>query len=150
MTIETNIPLMSFRAGTALGQLQALFLVFTFVFSAGLAGCATLKNQQPKKRAQIHYDIGIASLNRGDRRMALKELLMALEYDEALAEAHFALGLIYHAMERQGLALRHYSRALELRSGYSEVQHNIGILYMDMGKYSKAIESFELALEDIL
>jgi len=141
---------MSFRAGTALGQLQALFLVFTFVFSAGLAGCATLKNQQPKKRAQIHYDIGIVNLNRGDRRMALKELLMALEYDEALAEAHFALGLIYHAMERQELALRHYTRALELRSGYSEVHNNIGILYMDMGKYDNAIESFELALGDIL
>jgi type IV pilus assembly protein PilF len=142
---------MSFRAGTALGQLQALFLVFTFVFSTGLAGCATLKGPGTrKKRAQIHYDIGIVNLNRGDRRMALKELLMALEYDEVLPEAHFALGLIYHAMERQELGLRHYTRALELRSGYSEVHNNIGILYMDMGKYDNAIESFELALGDIL
>tara|TARA_Y100001934_G_C12271027_1_gene734917 strand:+ start:114 stop:914 length:801 start_codon:yes stop_codon:yes gene_type:complete len=130
--------------------LKLVVWAFACNFLVVSTACTPLKSQEPRKRAQIHYDIGIASLNRGDQRQALKEILRALEYDEGLVEAHFALGLIYHAMERQELALRHYKRAIALRPKFSEVQNNLGILHMDMGNYNEAIESFELALEDIL
>lgn len=114
---------------------------------AGCAGPATEANQQG---ARIHHDIGINSLDRGDMRGALSELLIAVDLDPQNPQVHQALGLVFHAMGHSDDALEHYKKALELKPGYSEAHNNLGILLIDLGRYDEAIDHFKKALADIL
>tara|TARA_Y100001934_G_C12266193_1_gene732511 strand:- start:240 stop:1028 length:789 start_codon:yes stop_codon:yes gene_type:complete len=129
-----------------------LGLVFlSLVFGLSLTGgCASTTNKATTVQAKTHYDIAIATLNTGDGRGALRELLTAIELDPELPEAHNALGLVYHSLRHLKEGLEHYNKALALRPSFSEVHNNRGILLVDLGRYDEAILSFQSAIDDIL
>ncbi len=125
----------------------------THLFAAACAtwwACAPAISDKDRSSAQLRYDLGIASLNQGNLRNALRELLAAVEVDPELAEAHHGLGLVFHAMGRHDDALNHYRKAVELKPGMSEARNNYGVLLLDMGRYDLAILEFQAALADIL
>lgn len=112
--------------------------------------CAGPVSEADAQAARIHHDIGLASLERGDQRGALRELLIAIEKDPNQPQAHYALGLVYHTMGHSKEALEHYKKAVELKPGYSEAHNNLGALLMDLGRYDEALVHFDKALADIL
>lgn len=113
-------------------------------------GCAHTASEGDVAAARIHTDLGIAALEKGDMRAALRELLFAEQKDDSVPQLHAALGIVYHALERDDDALEHYRRAVLLKPDYSEAHNNMGTLLVDMGRYDEAIASFEKALGDIL
>ncbi len=115
-----------------------------------LAGCAGPVSEADGTSARIHHDIGIANLDRGELRLALRELLRAVELDPELAATHNALGLVYHAMGRSKEALHHYERAVALQPRFSEAHNNLGVLLIDLGRYEDAIVHLKAAIADIL
>ncbi|MBI3179432.1 MAG: tetratricopeptide repeat protein [Deltaproteobacteria bacterium] len=115
-----------------------------------VCACAATISDKDRSSAQLRYDLGIASLNQGDLRSALRELLAAVQVDPELAEAHHGLGLVFHAMGRHEDALGHYQKAVELKPTISEARNNYGVLLLDMGRYDLAIVEFQAALADIL
>lgn len=117
-----------------------------------LAACSCLPviSDKARQSARINYDIGIASLNRGEHRDALRALLLAVDEDPDLPEVHNALGLVFHAMGKQKEALEHYESAVLLREKFSEAHNNKGVLLLDMGRYDEAISDFKAALGNIL
>ena len=114
------------------------------------AACTPAVSDKERASARIRYDLGVAALNAGDLRTALRELLAAVEQDPYRAETHNALGLVLHATGRPEDALEHYDRAVELRPEFSEAYNNRGVLLRDIGRYDQAIASFEVAVADIL
>jgi type IV pilus biogenesis/stability protein PilW len=113
-------------------------------------GCASSVSDKDRATARLRHDLGVASLEQGDLRAALKELLGAVESDPTLAEAHNALGLTYHKLGKGEDALRHYDEAVRLKPGYSEAHNNRGVLLIALGRYDEAIAAFEKALADVL
>lgn len=120
------------------------------VGTLGLGGCAPTVSDKDRASARIHYDIGVASLGRGDERGALRELLLAVELDPELPQARNALGLVYHALGKLDEAYAQYKEAVRLKPGFSEAYNNLGVLLIDMGRYDEAIAAFKVALQDIL
>jgi len=115
-----------------------------------LAACAGPASEADQQTARIHHDIAINSLDRGDMRGALREMLIAADLDPQNPQVQQALGLVFHAMGHSDEALVHYQKALELKPAYSEAHNNFGILLIDLGRYDEAIEHFKKALADIL
>jgi type IV pilus assembly protein PilF len=115
-----------------------------------LLSCAPTITAKDRSSARIRYDIAIASLNQGDLRGALRELLGVVQQDPNLPQARNALGLVYHSMGRLSDSLEQYQKAVELDPHFSEAHNNLGVLLLDMARYGDAIESFKKALSDIL
>lgn len=112
--------------------------------------CVHHVNERQRATAKINYDVGIQSLNRGEMREALRQLLIARRLDPRLPETHQALGLVYHSMNRLDDSLLSYKEAIRLRPQYSEAYNNLGALYIDRKEYDLAIRSLDVALADIL
>ena len=117
---------------------------------ACVTACATTVSDRNRDTARINYDVGVASLEHGDSREALRALRIATDLDPTLPEAHNALGLVYHGMGKLDDALEHYHEAVRLKPTFSEAHNNLGTLLMDLGRYDEAIASFKVALSDIL
>ena len=121
----------------------------TLALSMSLA-CVTVASDKNRSAARIKYDLSIASINQGDTREALRNLLAALELDPGLPEAHNALGLVYHRIGHLEDAQQHYSEAVRLNPKFSEAFNNLGTLYIDLHRYDDAIAAFQVALDDLL
>ena len=115
-----------------------------------VAACAGTVSEVDANSARIHHDIGVANLQNGDLREALRELLVAVDLDPQMPQTHNALGLVFHAMGRSKEAIQHYERAIALKPSFSEAHNNFGVLLVDLGRYDEAIPHFKKALEDIL
>lgn len=115
-----------------------------------LVACAPTVSDKDRANARLHYDIGIASLNRGDERGALRELMLAAELDPELAVVRNALGLVYHSLGKLDEAHEQYRAAVRLKPDFSEAYNNLGILLIDLARYDEAIAAFKVALKDIL
>ncbi len=113
-------------------------------------GCARAIAQHDRDSARINYDLGVASLNKGDPRGALRALYAAVKADPELPQAHNALGLVYHTMGKNAPALQHYRQAVALKADFSEAYNNMGIVLLATGQYDAAISAFEAALSNIL
>jgi type IV pilus assembly protein PilF len=118
--------------------------------TVALAACAATVSEADHANSLIHHDIAIDSMNHGDLRAALRELLLAVDLDPSVPQVHHALGLVYHAMGRLQDGLEHYKKAIELKPDFSEAHNNMGALLIDLGRYDEAIAAFKVALADIL
>ncbi len=115
-----------------------------------LLGCAHTVAEGDSANARIHHDIALTSMNRGDLRSALRELLAAVELDPNMPQVHNALGLVYLGMSKVDESIHHYELAVELKPDFSEARNNLGVALMAAGRYDDAIASFKAALGDIL
>jgi type IV pilus assembly protein PilF len=113
-------------------------------------GCAGPVSEADQQASRIHYDLGVATLERGDQRGALRELLTAEDKDPQNPQVHNALGLVFHRLNRSKDAVEHYEKALALKPTFSDAHNNFGVLLIDLGRYDEAIEHFKKALADIL
>jgi type IV pilus assembly protein PilF len=130
---------------TLLGWLCCLLAATCFS-----GGCATHLTQKQHDTARINYDLGIASLNKGDTQEALRALLLAVAADPELPQPYNALGLVMHTLGKDAEALKHYRTALTLQPNFSEASNNMGILLLDTGDPHAAIAAFRTALSNIL
>ena len=112
--------------------------------------CAPTVSDKDRANARLHYDIAVASLNRGDERGALRELLAAVELDPHFPVARNALGFVYHTLGKLDEARVQYEEAVRLKPDFSEAYNNLGVLLIDLGRYDEAIAAFNVALKDIL
>lgn len=112
--------------------------------------CAAVITEKNREAARIKYDLGVTSLNRGENRVALRELLSAVDLDADLPEAHNALALVFHNLGRTDDALKHYTDAVRLNPKFTEAWNNLGTLYVELHRYDEAIAAFKTCLNDLL
>jgi Tfp pilus assembly protein PilF len=126
-------------------------IVYGFLV-VGLLGCAAASQQQQDKlqQADVHYKLGISHLQSKNPSLALKELLIAVEYDPDNADIHAVLAQSYQLKKAFSDAERHYLRAISLSDNEPRYQNNLGSLYLDMKQWDKAIEYFGLAESNLL
>jgi type IV pilus biogenesis/stability protein PilW len=129
------------------GRLFAL-LIAVVLCAAGLSGCATGKDKAGL--AEAARDLGEAYMAQGDYRMALKELLKAVELTPADPHVHNDLGLAYLALQKPELGLGHFKKAVEIQPDYAAALNNLGTAYLALEKWDEAVTCFEQVSEMLL
>lgn len=118
--------------------------------AAASMGCAAGISDKAREKARINYDLGVASLDRGQVREALRALMVSVQEDPELPEARNAMGLVLQAMGETDKACAQYARAVALRPGFSEAHNNLGTVLLELERPDEAIAEFRIALSDIL
>lgn len=124
--------------------LTALALMALFLTS----GCSLPSKR--KRDADVHYTLGLSYLREKDATRALKEFMLAEEYDSGNAAIQNALGQTYQMKRAFSESEAHYLRALRLGDQAPEYQNNLAALYLDMERWDDAIRYFRKAADNLL
>ncbi len=125
-------------------QCKCLFL---FIFSFFQYGCSTFRANQEK--AILHYSIGSSYYQNASYPQALKELLLAEEYDSQNMNIQNSLGLTYFMREKYELSIRHFRNAIAINSKFTDARNNLARAYSEVGKYSEAQKELDIVLSDL-
>jgi len=120
-----------------------------------LTACASNPTPQnpksdDKSRSQIYLELGVAYLQQGEPRKALRKLNEAKSLEEDDARIYNALGLTYQQLGFDDKAEGAFQEAVALNPRDPQVRNNYGVFLAKMGAYERAREQFERALEDPL
>ena len=102
------------------------------------------------KSASYHYILGVAALRERNPTEALKEFLMAKQYDSRDPKIYAGLSQAYWIKRAYSLAEEHMKKAIELSDGDPQYYNNLAALYLSMGRYDDAIIAFQKAADDLL
>ncbi|PLX95101.1 MAG: hypothetical protein C0621_04545 [Desulfuromonas sp.] len=112
------------------------------------SGCAASKGA--KKDAEVHFILGISYLRQGDVTRALKEFLMAEEFDSRDGEIQSSLGQAYLLKDALEKAEEHDLKALRLDPENPRYANNLAALYLEMERWDDALLYFEQAADNLL
>jgi len=113
-----------------------------------LTGCAgSAAHEKNIKQGQVHYDMGVDALRKGNLPIAFRELIKAQSFqpDNADINATLALAWRYRGDFTRSAAL--YRQALQ-RNPTPSMHNNYGILLVQMKDLPQASKQFRLALAD--
>jgi type IV pilus assembly protein PilF len=120
------------------------------------AGCASTSSQQgggpeeATKRSGIYLDLGVAYLQQGNPRKALRTLKKARDLDDEDGRVYNALALTYQALGFDDKAEAAFEEAVDLNPKDPQIRNNYGVFLAKMGAYGRARTQFEKALADPL
>jgi len=132
--------------------MQYRLLLAAMIFLAvSLVACVPYKEGQPAgETAEYHYMMGVTAMDEQNPTAALKELLMAEEFDSRDPKIQSALARVYWLKQAHELAEKHFKNAIKLSDDDPEHYHNLAALYLTMERYNDAIRAFQVAAEDLL
>jgi len=136
---------MNVRALNPLAYIPLLFITITLPACSNLVSPANPDRQT--KRVDIHYQLGIDALNKGNLPKAFDELLRAESMDPARSDVLDALGYAWRLRGNLDKANAYYHRALENHPS-SATYNNYGGLMLQMNKPKTAEEYFHKALDN--
>ena len=134
-------------------KILLLFLLGVFSLSCGgrPPGPGNFESvRRDPAKAKGHLGMGATHLREGRITQALKELLMAEQYDPENADVQHHLGVAYQYKLRLKQAETHVKRALALRKDFPEAHNTLGGIYTTMKRYDEALTQFNLALSNVL
>ena len=127
-----------------------LLKIFFVILLLLLSACVSPNREVLQGKADVHYKLAMAHLERNNPTLALKELLDAVQQDPKNSKIQVALGRTYQSKKAYVLAEKHYLIALELSENNPRYQNNLASLYMDMKEWDKAISYFDQASKNLL
>ncbi len=142
LRVERSESKMSMKA-RLLGSIFCIIGIFVL-----LSSCAS--TEENKRKAFLHYQLGVNYYLKGDLNNSLRELQKAEEFNEKDADLQNAMGLAYMSKGLYPEAVKHFRYAIRLQKDFPAAQNNLGIVLSKTGEWEKAIIHFEKATEDIL
>ncbi len=100
-----------------------------------------------KENKGIIKMLGIAHLNIGDYREAIKYFTEILKMDPENAEAYYNRGTAYVELKHKMLAIRDFTKAIKINPKYTEAYIARGRVFLEMKNYKKAFKDFQKAVE---
>lgn len=137
-------------------------LLSVLAISVVLAGCAAGSSSRsesqrsgsavdrvsPVRAAEVNTRLGLGYLERGDVRVAMEKLELAVRQDPEHVPAHLALGHVYQSIERNEMALKHLKTAVGLAPDDGGAHNSYAALLCQVGRYKEADRHFRAALQD--
>ncbi len=94
----------------------------------------------------FHYNLGMASFEKGDYRAAIKHFERSIRINPNVARTHNELGMCYLFLKENDKAVPHFERALEIDPSFAEAHNNIGISLFGLGRFTEAEQHFQATL----
>lgn len=123
-----------------------------------LTACATtgqnsgdggrMDQTSPVRAAEINTQLGFGYMERGQRRIAMEKLELALQHDPDHVPAMAALGLLHEQLGNMSRAEHYYRRAARLAPDDGATQNMYGAYLCKVGKLDEAARRFIAATED--
>jgi len=121
------------------------YRLFFLLLCWPLVGCinsdllsAIDQEAQKEHLAELHTQIAIAYMEKGDYELAQERLDRVLAIRPDYPNAYNALGSLYQRLSQSGKAERHYRRAISLNPSYSEAYNNLGVLLCATNRQAEA------------
>ena len=128
-----------------------LFMTALILLAVSLVACVPYKEGKPAgETAEYHYMMGVTAMDEQNPTAALKELLMAAEFDARDPKIQSALARVYWLKQAHDLAEIHFKNAIKLSEDDPQYYHNLAALYLSMERYDDAINAFKVAAKDLL
>lgn len=102
----------------------------------------------PKQRAKVHTDLGIAYLKDAKYEIALDEVQIALDALDSYAPAHNLKGLIHMALGQNDQADASFRQAVRYAPASPEINNNYGWFLCQTGKPKESFTYFNAALRN--
>lgn len=116
-----------------------------------LLACSGASQNRQRRGAEIHHDLAVEALRRGNAQEAVREYDEAIRLDDKLPEAYLGRGLAYEfGFGRLEDAERDYRKALALRPDYPEAHNDLGQLLAKTGRLEQAVAEFDRAVGDLM
>jgi type IV pilus assembly protein PilF len=113
-----------------------------------ISSCTSFWNRD-EKVSQLHLNLGISLLARGEYPGAIKELLIAEDLDGSNPAIYQNLGLAYAGRGRFDLAAKNIEKAISIDSKYTEAHNSLAAVYIEMGKFTEAEKTATVGLKDL-
>ena len=97
--------------------------------------------------AEVHYNLGIAVMNKGNTSEAISHYKKAIELNPDLAQAHNNLGSALIHKGNTSEAIVHYKTTIKLKPDYADAHFNLGSALLNQGNTSEAIVHYKKAIE---
>lgn len=128
-----------------------MFLTGLTLMIAGLTACVPYEEARPaSESAAHHYSMGVAALGEENPTDALKEFLLAAEFDSRDPKIQSGLAQAYWRKQAHGLAEKHYKNAIELSDNNPDYYQNLAALYLSLERYDDSILAFQAAADNLL
>ncbi len=116
-----------------------------------LSSCASKPEQKAEdnRKGDLHYQMGVTYLNKGNVEMAFFELNKAVRLKPRDAEVRFAIGTVYLYKGEPERAIGELKEALRLNPTHADAYNNLGAAYARIEKWDLAIEACQKALDQI-
>lgn len=125
-----------------------LMLCAALVLSACQSSGIKKQNEDDvKKRASLHYSLGIDALHKGFIPKAFEELMLADSIEPENAATLDAIAYSWRVRGNQKEATKYYQRAIRYDPAPA-TRNNYGSLLVEMGEYKEAVKQLNFALDD--
>ena len=102
---------------------------------------------QERQNWEVHYNLALALLRKGNRTRAVKELQTAIQEKPDSIAAHFALGSVWQADSKWEDAAQEFAAVLTIDPHFVPASVNLGQVLTAQGKPAAAIVCLEKALD---
>ena len=128
--------------------LPAVLTIAVLLITGSCASKPEQKNEASRE-GDLHYQLGVTYLAKGNVEMALFELSKAVRLKPRDGEVRFALGTAYLYKGEPERAIGEFKEVIRLNPGHADAYNNLGAAYARIGKWDLAIDACQTALEQI-
>ncbi|MFQ5901654.1 MAG: tetratricopeptide repeat protein [Thermodesulfobacteriota bacterium] len=96
-------------------------------------------------KPKLHYNLGIAYMEKGRFNEAVEAYKKAIELDPAYFDARNNLGITYQELGMYDKALSEFKESLKINPNHFKAHHNLGLVYNNKGYIDKAIQEYRIA-----
>lgn len=96
-----------------------------------------------------YVQLGLGYIGRGNRDLARRSLLRALEIDGRSPAAHNGMALLYQLERDPERAEDHFQTALRNDRDFTQARNNYGVFLASQERYQEAYEQFRIAADDV-
>jgi tetratricopeptide (TPR) repeat protein len=118
----------------------SLWALLTSMLLVLVVGCASFK-------AQVHYDLAVALVAKGDNDGAMAEYRMAISLRPDWAEAHHNLGDVLDARGDLAGAIGEFREAVRLKPDFAEAHYDLAVEFEKKGDWRTALGYGQKALQ---
>ena len=98
------------------------------------------------RSARMHYNLGLAYYQAGDKRRAIDAYQQALTIEPASPAIYYNLALAYSDTGQADLAITDYKKAIQLEPRYFQAYNGLGYLCARLGRDQEAEYLFQTAM----
>ncbi len=116
-----------------------------------LGSCASNPDQKAKdsQEGDLHYQMGVTYLNKGNVEMAFFELNKAVRLKPRDADVRFAIGTVYLYKGEPERAIDEFKEAIRLNPTHANAYNNLCAANVKIEKWDLAIDACQKALDQI-